>query len=51
MRTGFEEIQAAYNSGSQKARVWTEGWVAREAYCDLLGLAHPKSLDRASGNS
>ncbi len=30
---GFEETQAAYKSGSQNARVWTEGWVANHLYC------------------
>ncbi len=48
MRTGFEEIQAAYNSGSQRARVWTEGWVAREAYC--INCGSPK-IEKATNNS
>jgi len=27
MKLGFAESQAAYTSGSQNARVWTEAWV------------------------
>ena len=37
MKLGFEESQAAYDSGSQQARVWTEGWVAREMFCANCG--------------
>jgi type II restriction enzyme len=37
MKLGFEESQAAYTSGSQQARVWTEGWVAREIFCPNCG--------------
>lgn len=37
MKLGFEESQAAYDSGSQLARVWTEGWVAREMFCANCG--------------
>lgn len=48
MRTGFDEIQAEYNSGSQRARVWTETWVEREVYC--INCGHPK-LSKATNNS
>jgi len=48
VRLGFEESQAAFNSGSQQARVWTEGWVAREAYCINCGSP---SLTKATNNS
>lgn len=37
MKLGFEESQAAYNSGSQSARVWTESWVSAWAYCPHCG--------------
>lgn len=44
---GFEETQAAYVSGSQSARVWTEGWVASRLYCPNCGGAslakHPNN--------
>jgi len=34
VKLGFEESgQAAYDSGSQKARVLTEGWAAANAFC------------------
>ena len=38
-RMDFEmrEDASAFNSGSQKARVWTEGWVLREMYCPSCG--------------
>lgn len=37
MKLGFEESQAAYSSGSQNARVWTESWVNAWAYCPHCG--------------
>jgi type II restriction enzyme len=37
MKLEFDETQAAYDSGSQQARVWTEGWVAREMFCTNCG--------------
>ncbi|NEW88601.1 restriction endonuclease [Rhodopseudomonas sp. WA056] len=37
MKLGFEETQAAYTSGSQNARVWTETWVKTWAYCPHCG--------------
>ena len=33
----FEESQAVFKSGAQKARVWTEDWVLREMYCPACG--------------
>lgn len=37
MKLGFEEPQAAYDSGSQKARVWTERWASDWLYCPNCG--------------
>jgi type II restriction enzyme len=37
MKLGFEESQAAYSSGSQSARAWTEAWVSAWAYCPHCG--------------
>jgi type II restriction enzyme len=37
MKLGFEESQAAYSSGSQNARAWTEQWVRAEVYCPNCG--------------
>lgn len=37
MKFGFEEPQAAYDSGSQNARVWTEHWVGSSLYCPNCG--------------
>ncbi len=39
MKLGFEESQAGYNSGSQKAKAWTEAWVRAWAYCPHCGSA------------
>lgn len=36
---GFEEAQARFDSPSQNARVWTEGWVARSLFCPNCGAA------------
>lgn len=33
----FDEPQAAYVSGSQRARAWTEQWVGRWVYCPNCG--------------
>jgi type II restriction enzyme len=43
MKLGFEETQAAYTSGSQSARAWTEQWVRTWAYCPNCGASkiHP----------
>lgn len=37
MKLGFEESHAAYDSGSQSARVWTEQWVHKWVYCPNCG--------------
>jgi type II restriction enzyme len=37
MKLGFEESQTEYTSGSQKARAWTERWVADWMYCPNCG--------------
>ncbi len=48
MKLGFEESQAAYSSGSQKARSWTESWVSTWAYCPNCGAA---KISRFPNNS
>ncbi|WP_193176086.1 DpnI domain-containing protein [Oricola nitratireducens] len=40
MKLGFEETQTPYVSGSQRARVWTEGWVSKSLYCPNCGNQH-----------
>jgi type II restriction enzyme len=37
MKFRFEESQAAYSSGSQNARAWTERWVGDWVYCPNCG--------------
>jgi type II restriction enzyme len=38
LKLGFSEALAApYVSGTQRARAWTEGWVASEAFCPSCG--------------
>lgn len=44
MKLGFDEIQSAYSSGSQSARVWTESWVRSWGYCPHCGNAKLKSF-------
>jgi len=44
---GLEEPQASFESPSQNARVWTEGWVEREAFCPNCGA---ESLSRFPNN-
>ncbi len=39
MKMGFEESQTPFESGSQKARFWTERWVADWGYCPNCGHA------------
>jgi len=34
---GFEETQTAFQGPTQRARVWTEGWVARSMFCPNCG--------------
>ncbi len=48
MKLGFEESQAAYASGSQSARVWTESWVRSWAYCPHCGTAKLHSFPNNS---
>lgn len=48
MKLGFEEgPQAAYDSGTQTARVLTEGWAASQAFCPHCGHL---SLSRFANN-
>lgn len=44
MKLGFEESQAAYSSGSQQARVWTERWVADWMFCPNCGAPRLSQL-------
>ena len=37
MKLGFEEPQRAYDSGSQRAKTWTETWVRDQAFCPNCG--------------
>lgn len=37
MKLGFEEAQRPYDSGSQRARAWTETWVSDQAFCPSCG--------------
>lgn len=37
MKLGFQESAAAYESGSQKARILTESWAGSQAYCPNCG--------------
>ena len=37
MDLSFREASAKYSSGSQKARVWTEQWVAESLFCPNCG--------------
>lgn len=43
---GFEETQSVYDSGSQRARVWTEQWTGRWLYCPNCGA----SINRFAAN-
>lgn len=47
-RLGFEEESAPYEAQTQKARFWSEGWVARELYCLNCGAA---ALSKLPNNS
>jgi type II restriction enzyme len=48
MKLGFEESQAAYDSGSQSARNWTERWVRDWLYCPNCGTPN---LSQFAANS
>jgi len=39
MKLGFEEEQAAFDSPSQSARIWTERWIRDWAFCPNCGNA------------
>lgn len=43
MHLGFEEAGAVFESPSQNARIWTEGWVARQLYCPNCGALRLES--------
>lgn len=46
MKLGFEETpQAAYDSGSQKARVLTETWASMNAFCPNCGAERLSSFE------
>jgi len=45
---GFEEPGAGYASGSQRARVFTESWVAARLFCPACG---ERRLQRFANNS
>jgi len=47
-RLGFEEESAPYEAQTQKARFWSEGWVASQLYC--LNCGAPK-LSKLPNNS
>jgi type II restriction enzyme len=44
---GFEEPQSPYESGSQRARVWTEQWAGRWLYCPNCGA----TINRFAANA
>lgn len=37
MNLGFSEEHAPFESASQNARIWTEGWMSRWAFCPACG--------------
>lgn len=45
---GFEESADAYDSGTQRARVWTEAWVSAWVYCPHCGA---ERLSRERNNT
>ncbi|HYD86495.1 MAG TPA: DpnI domain-containing protein [Vitreimonas sp.] len=44
MRLGFREESVPYDSGSQRARFWTEEWAGRELYCLNCGAERLRQL-------
>lgn len=44
MRLGFREESVPYESGSQRARFWTEEWAGRELYCLNCGAERLRQL-------
>ncbi len=47
-RLGFEEESAPYEAQTQRARFWSEGWVASQLYC--LNCGAPKLSKLANNN-
>jgi type II restriction enzyme len=47
MSEGFDEPKTSYVSASQRARLWTEGWVEKWLYCPNCGNLH---LERFPNN-
>ncbi len=43
-RLGFEEERAPYEAQTQKARFWTENWVASQLYCLNCGRSNVSKL-------
>lgn len=48
MRLGFREDAVPYDSGSQRARFWTEEWAGRELYCLNCGAERLRKLPNNS---
>lgn len=44
LRLGFDEGSAVYQSRGHYARIWSEGWVARELYCLNCGASRLSKL-------
>jgi len=47
LKLEFQEDAAAYEGPTQKARIWTEGWVAQNLFCPNCGAA---SLGKLKNN-
>lgn len=47
-RTSFREAPAEYVGPTQKARVWTEGWVADQMFCPNCG---ERRIERHKANN
>jgi type II restriction enzyme len=47
-RLGFEEESTPYEAQTQNARVWSEGWIARELYCLNCGAPNLSKLPNNS---
>lgn len=46
MELGFEESAAAFESGSQNARIWTEQWVKTWLFCPNCGASNLAGYER-----
>ena len=44
MYMGFQEAPSHYESGPQKARIWTERWAREELYCPSCGAGQLQSF-------